>query len=649
MLTLSIFVVQLVLFTMLALWLHRLSEYYGLTPLLFFIAGIVGVLNIIELNMLFIEPVPGTDIVLRPGGHIYIPLILASVLVLYVVNGTYPARITLFGIIAINLLILVILGFLLAYTTFVSPGTEISGGLAYSQVLTGIFIRGMVASLIAFFVDMFVIIIVYQGTQNFLHRLPDWIIPGLALLLALWTDSALFNLLAYLGTDRFVLEIPGDIVMKTAAGLIIWPMAAFYLLRIAPTLPDYQGSNGRGTFDIIKPAPDPAMVQTLKHDLQTSRAIYQQLTQHIEEIFWLIDTNKQRFLYLSPAFERITGRSAEPYYQDAEQLGDLLHPADKPADDEMSFVDFLITSPPGDFRLRDIHGNYRWLRNRSFPITDDSGQALRYAGVLEDITDHKRATERALRLVVAEEKMRVLHDFIRDASHDLKTPLSAMMLKVNLLERVNDPRKRLQLQDEIHERATYLSRLIDDLFELSQIQGGTDRIIDTIDLNDIVRDVKRDSAPLAEEKHLTFMLDLTDDDTTLKGNAQELKRAVTNLVGNAIRYTPQGRITVRTRSNNDRVFLSVQDTGIGIKPEAQDHIFERFFRTEAARTSEEQGTGLGLAIVRAILDHHGGGIRVESDGHVGTTFELWLPRQPHDPDVYIDSRRIEQEFPVLPD
>src|SRR5204862_7542956 len=126
-----------------------------------------------------------------------------------------------------------------------------------------------------------------------------------------------------------------DTIMKTLAGLLIWPLVAIYLTRIAPSLPDYVGTKGRPTFDIFfRNGQANAALQSLETELRISRSIYRQLTEHIEEIFWLVDIETRRFLYISPAFESITGYSMERLYKDANALLQIVHPdqRDKVAD-----------------------------------------------------------------------------------------------------------------------------------------------------------------------------------------------------------------------------------------------------------------------------------------------------------------------------
>jgi PAS domain S-box-containing protein len=626
MLSLTIFIIQLWLFALVIMAFHRYSPRLGLAPFLFLVAGMVGLMNVIELNFLKITPFPAIE--LRPGGHVYVPLILLVVLILYVTNGTRPAQIMLYGLIGINVMVFFALVFLSTYLLACSPASICEGGLYTNNPFGPEFVRGMIASIAAFAANMFVIIVVYQGICNAFPKLPTWIAPGVALILALWTDSAVYNLGAFLGTDTFILQVPSDTIMKTLAGLLLWPMVAVYLTRVAPNLPEFVGVRGRPTFDIFfRNGQASAALQSLETELRISRSIYRQLTEHIEEIFWLVDIETRRFLYISPAFERITGYGVERFYKNANALLEIFHPDDRDSVPNGDMMRFLMDSREMEFRIVRPDRQERWLRTRFFPVKDEFGELMRFAGLAEDITEQKQATEDSFQLALAQERMRILHDFIRDASHDLKTPLSAMMLKIGLLERVTDESRRQEIRLELKDRAMHLSDLIDDLFTLSRMEGHEQLRSEALTMKAIVEAVCSQMQPLAESKSLVMTCDLQAP-CELEGDGEQIERVVNNLIANAIRYTEKGQISVTLWQADENIHLRVSDTGIGIPQEELGRIFERFFRSANARESDSSGTGLGLAISRAIVERHHGTIEVESRVGEGTRFRVILPKHP---------------------
>ena len=642
MLSILIFVVQLILFGLLAIGLHYASPRIGLAPLLFLLAACIGLLNIIELNALVI--VLPRNVVMRPGGHIFIPISLLIILLLYIVQGTRTAQVAVVGIMGVNLFVFVTLVFLSLYVNFSGADTEISGLFTDETAFNQQFIRGMLASLVAYMADMLILIIVFQGVTNHLKWIPSVLVAGIALVIALWVDSIVFNIGAFVGTPNFDLSIPSDILIKTSAGVILMPMIGVYITRIAPTLEMFAGIEKRPTLGILfRSNLGDSRIETLESELRIGRTVYNQLTQHIEEIFWLIDVEEQRFIYVSPAYERITKYSIEALYQDANNLLEIIHPDDrKYANDDV--LGFLTQELNVEFRIVRPNKIERHLRARYFPIKDETGKIFRYAGIAEDITERKKLTEQDFELVLARERMQILHDFIRDASHDLKTPISAMILKIGLLDRLEDEDRRKEIRSELRGRALYLSDFITDLFTLSRIEADTNIEMKSIILNDIVQGAIQDTHLLAEEKQLDFTSDLTQDQTNFMGNADQIHRVVSNLISNAIRYTTDGSIQITTRIENAQLVFCVTDTGIGIAEDSIDRVFDRFFRTTSAIDTQE-GTGLGLAISKAIVDKHHGQLIVDSVEGEGSIFTLILPTTQPTPKVQAqDMNRRTQEI-----
>lgn len=629
MLSFAVLVIQVWLFMIIGLLLHRISPRFGLTPLLFYVATLMAILNFAELMALYIEPVEG--IVLRTGGHVFVPIILMIVLILYIADGTQPAQLVIYSLTGINVLVLVVLAFLLLYQNVRDADTVLRGMLTQLDLITPEFLRGVVASLLTFMVDMFVIAISYQGVRNAFPRVPVSVVIGLALLASLWTDAVMFNLLYFVGTPNFVTLLPGDVLAKTLAALIIWPPVAWYLTRIAPGLPSFVGTDGRPTLDLVFGTFGriTRTLEQLRTEFRESQVTYRQLTENISEMFWLADASDGLFYYLNPAFETVTGHRRAAFYRKPEALFDIVHPDDRPRMMD-SFRDYLLHTPEDEFRIVRPGGEIRWIRSRVFSLYNGQGDIYRLVGLAEDITERKEMETREQALAVEQGKVRLLREFIRDASHDLKTPLTSIKLKVGLLRRATKPEDITRHLDQLEECADSLNTLIDDLFTLSQLESGVLANFGPQDIQQIVQDVHAAVQPLAASKNVALRLDLhTPEDVQVMGDAVELKRAMTNLMVNAVRYCPKGWVEVRTRVDGaDKVIVEVQDTGIGIDTAELPHIFERFYRAQTAREARIEGTGLGLAIVKAIIDKHGGAIHVESAPGQGTLFRLLLPLAP---------------------
>ena len=146
-----------------------------------------------------------------------------------------------------------------------------------------------------------------------------------------------------------------------------------------------------------------------------------------------------------------------------------------------------------------------------------------------------------------------------------------------------------------------------------------------VDLNALTSEVIKVHLPLADHAGLALIFDPEKNLNPVRAEPNQLARVITNLMANAIRYTPNGSVCLHTFRDNGRVCLQVQDTGMGIDREDIPHLFERFYRGQKVRQSPIPGTGLGLAISKEIIDLHDGELEVESEPGKGSTFSVWLP------------------------
>ena len=218
--------------------------------------------------------------------------------------------------------------------------------------------------------------------------------------------------------------------------------------------------------------------------------------------------------------------------------------------------------------------------------------------------------------------------FIADASHELRTPLAAVRGEVQVaLKRPREGEEYRESLGVIHEEAVHMSRIVEDLFTLARADAG-ERTLDRqpLYLDEIATDACRALRPLAEQRGIALGCESGASDLEVEGDDGVLRRAVLNLVDNAVKYTePGGSVRVRAAREGDRARLDVVDSGVGIAPEERDRIFERFYRVDRARVRSEGGAGLGLSIVRWAVEAHGGEVMVHSEPGSGSTFSILLP------------------------
>lgn len=228
------------------------------------------------------------------------------------------------------------------------------------------------------------------------------------------------------------------------------------------------------------------------------------------------------------------------------------------------------------------------------------------------------------------ESTRQLKDFVANASHEMRTPLTSLNILVkSLREYPLEAEEREEFLADIDKELERLIRLVENLLDLTRL----DRLAkeDTMSVVDIVPTVANTLSMLqrrAEEKSITLEIRLPERASPVFAALHQIKQVVFNLVDNALKYTPaHGRVEVVLSEEGDCLKLSVSDNGVGIPEEHREKIFERFYRVDKARSRELGGTGLGLAIVAEIVKRHGGTIAVEDGpGGIGTTFIVTIPR-----------------------
>jgi signal transduction histidine kinase len=223
-------------------------------------------------------------------------------------------------------------------------------------------------------------------------------------------------------------------------------------------------------------------------------------------------------------------------------------------------------------------------------------------------------------------------NFLATMSHELRTPLTAIIGYEELLVegipgKVNDV-QRQQLR-RIKASASHLLSLIDEILLYARVEAGRESIrIEPVVAKGVVDDALAYVAPMAAERSLSVRADGVDPALLFSTDAGKLRQMLLNLLANAVKFTARGEVTVRAFERDGSVVFEVQDTGIGIRPEHQQHIFDPFWQVRQNTTREKGGSGLGLSVTRRLARLLGGDVMVESTPLVGSTFRITLPKRP---------------------
>jgi len=221
------------------------------------------------------------------------------------------------------------------------------------------------------------------------------------------------------------------------------------------------------------------------------------------------------------------------------------------------------------------------------------------------------------------------NQFVADASHELRTPISIMITEIDVaLKKMRSIEEYKNILKSNKEELDRLSSLVKNLLFLARDGiNQQNKNMGAVDLTDLLSMIIVQFKPMYQKKQIMVQFHPAEDSVIVKGNVSDLRQLFSNLVDNAIKYTRKGKIEIDLSQTNKFAKVSVADTGIGISLENQKRLFDRFYRVEVAR-SEIKGYGLGLSICKAIIERHHGTITVNSNLHQGSTFTVLLPLGP---------------------
>jgi PAS domain S-box-containing protein len=284
------------------------------------------------------------------------------------------------------------------------------------------------------------------------------------------------------------------------------------------------------------------------------------------------------------------------------------------------------------------NGEKVWIAWTNKPIFDESGSITEILSVGNDITKRKKIEESLKRtlddLAIAKERAesadRIKSAFLAAMSHELRTPLNSIIGFTGIvLQGLTGPLNKEQEKQlgMVRGSARHLLDLINDILDISKIEAGQLQIIsETFDLRKSIEKAVQIILPLSDKKNLSLHFKIEDNVSEMCGDQRRVEQILINLLSNAVKFTDEGEINLHCHFDNHSIILSVVDTGIGIKPENLNIIFDAFRQVDTGIARAQEGTGLGLNITKKLLEMMGGSIHVESEFGKGSNFTIRLPK-----------------------
>ena len=334
----------------------------------------------------------------------------------------------------------------------------------------------------------------------------------------------------------------------------------------------------------------------------------------------VVNSTEGRITLVNPVAERILGRPGDELIgQDFRTLFSTFGAEGGGEEMTAAMEKLLASSAPEmakSFKTK-LTVDGRVIHALLSPVLTQRGEFLGTVTVLRDITKEVEAD-------------RAKSEFVSTVSHELRTPMTSIKGYTDLLHTgaagpvTGEQQRFLTI---IKNNTDRLTALVNDLLDISRVETGRVRFeIQPVQIGEVVADVVNALAGQAEAKHQALVYEVVGGLPDIMGDRNRLTQVFTNLIGNAIHYTPEGgEIEVNVYPVENAVRADVRDTGIGITPDDVGHIFERFYRSDHPLVQETRGTGLGLSIVKMFVEMHGGRVWVESEPGEGSTFTLVLP------------------------
>lgn len=364
--------------------------------------------------------------------------------------------------------------------------------------------------------------------------------------------------------------------------------------------------------------------EQMEQGIRENEEKFTQLITHIPETFWIYDIYNQSIVYASDNYETMFGVSLADRQRDVNLFLAQVHPEDR-----QLVTESLAKQSRGEaseYEARFKKGNiYRWASIRIYPIRDIEGQTYRVAGVASDITERKQAEKDKLEMLAQRERVAILSQFVRDSTHEFKTPLSIINTRLYLMEKSDDPEIRHNNLQLIREQVKGISQLIESLVLMSRLDSRAEITMKPMNINTLLRQMDLSLRDNYAERADDIRMILDDEIPPIIGNLIYITEAVKNLVDNAVRYSSEGQqIAIRSFQDEKHVVIEVQDNGIGISEDEMTEIFKRFWRKDIAHST--RGFGLGLPIAQRIAQRHGGDVTVESEPEKGAIFRILFPK-----------------------
>ncbi|MEG4012568.1 MULTISPECIES: PAS domain S-box protein [unclassified Microcoleus] len=380
---------------------------------------------------------------------------------------------------------------------------------------------------------------------------------------------------------------------------------------------------------------------TAMEQLRASEERFRQLAENIHEVFWIREPIQQQIIYVSPACQKIWHLSYQSLLSEPEAFWNAIHPEDRDRV-KAAFEKHLRGDYDEEYRVVRSDGSVCWVRDRAFPVRNETGEIYRIVGIAEDITQRKLAEEFQKVAQTAQAASQAKSAFLANMSHELRTPLNAIIGYSDMLKEDAEDLGHEDIIPDLQKIQTagkHLLSLISDILDISKIEAGRMELyLETFNPVTLIEEVVSTVEPLVDKNNNQFKVNCASELGMMYADLTKTRQILLNLLSNAAKFTEGGTITLSVErvkhdslttqeiaEPSDLIIFRVADTGIGIPAEQMQHLFQAFMQGDASTTRKYGGTGLGLTISRHFCLMMGGDMQVQSQLNCGSIFTVCLP------------------------
>lgn len=570
------------------------------------------------------------NFLVSPGSSVLFTASLFAVLIIYIKEDASETRKIIYALLITNIIMSILIQ---------SFGWNIKESSTYNpfNVSTKLFDNNawvLIIGTIALFLDSLLIIIIYEFTSRHLSNL--FLQICLTMLIVVSFDTTFFSIIAFWNYDNLNTILVSGLISKGFFAIFYSVIFSIYLKYFDTR--EFNTGNLKIN-DVFKPLTYRQKFEIAKSDaIKTSEEVklkeikYQTLTN--TSSVGIFHTRSDGYTtFVNPKWCEISGLSMN------EALGDgwfkAIHPDDiEKIRNEWKLATIENRTSETQYRFLLNDGSTKWVLGRAVPEINDNNQIIGYVGTITDITKIKLfEQEQILLKEKAEESDRLKSAFLANMSHEIRTPMNGILGFSNLLSEPGLESEEQQAYIKIIQKSgARMLNILSEIVEISKIESGAiDVQIKQVNINKKMESVYELLKPDATAKSINFSLknNLRLTEPILNTDEGKFDSILTNLVKNAIKYTDEGSIEFgyNPKEIDGRNFFEfyIKDTGIGIKKDRQDAIFERFIQADIVDLEARQGAGLGLAIVKSYVEMLGGKVWVESEMGKGSIFYFTLP------------------------